>query len=212
MSWKCSCGLINGGTNKYCGGALTWKNIEHEQVSRNEPDWIMAYLAAKELGMTPEEELYAKFFSEQMILCKDMDMVQLREKRLELQKIAFEAKARLGAFDETIKEKKAKANNREWLVTETSSSFDVQSAINTVAARKARMTKGDKLREQLKNSGLDDKLIEEMVGKVEQKATDSTLKAITFKPAKPKLPIPVPKPISTEPSKPFDPDTLFGKG
>jgi hypothetical protein len=180
MSWLCSCGISNGGTNKYCAASLTWKHIEHKQVSGNSPDWVMAELAAKDLGMTPQEELFAKFYNHEKVLVKDMDVVQLREHRDELQKIAFEAKARLVAADDEARERKAKTSNKEWLVTDTKPDVNVSDAINVVKSRAARISKMDRLREQLSKAGIDEATIKEMVGNLERKATDSKLKTVTF--------------------------------
>ena len=180
MSWLCSCGLVNAGVNKYCPGSLTWKDQTHIQVSENSPDWIMTYLAAKELNMTPQEELFAKFYNHEKVLVKDMDVLQLREHREELQKIAFEAKARLVAADDEARERKAKTTNKEWLVTDTRPDINVSDAINVVKQRAARMSKMDKLTDQLRKAGIDDATIKEMVGNLEKKATDNKLKTVTF--------------------------------
>ncbi len=82
MTWLCSCGILNGGTNQYCAALKTTaseKSKTHEQVSVNSPDWVMAALAAKEVGMTPQEELFAKFYNHEKVLVKDMNHIQLRE-------------------------------------------------------------------------------------------------------------------------------------
>lgn len=184
MAWLCSCGILNGGTNKYCAATKAggkWANLVHKQVSENKPDWIMAYLAGKELNIvTPQEELFAKFYNHEKILVKDMDLVQLREHREELQKIAFEAKARLVAADDENRERKAKTSNKEWLVTDAKPDYDVSSAINVVKKRSERMSKMDKLRKQLEMAGIDEATIKEMVSNLERKATDGKLKTVTF--------------------------------
>lgn len=183
MSWLCSCGLVNGGTNKYCPGALKGNSpvgTEHKQVSANSPDWIMAAIAAKEVGMTPQEELFAKFYNHEKLLVKDMDHIQLREHREQLQTIAFEAKARLVAADDETRERKAKTSNKEWLVTDTQQPYDVSAAINVVKTRAARMSKMDKLRKQLQDAHIDESTINEMISGLEKKATDGKLKTVTF--------------------------------
>jgi hypothetical protein len=212
MAWKCSCGLVNGGTNKFCPGALTWKSIEHKQVTANSPDWVMSYLVAKELGMTPQEELFAKFYNQEKLLVKDMDHVTFQEHRNGLQKIAFEARAKLSAADDENKERKAKVSNKEWLVSSTSSvvgEYDVTNAINVVQKRAARMSKMDKLREQLQKAGIDEETIREMVSNLEKKATDGKLKTVTF--TKPTVDISAIQ-VSTEKveksTTPFDPASL----
>ena len=162
--------------------------------------------------MTPQEELFSKFYNHEKILVKDMDVVQLREHREELSKIAFEAKARLVASDDEGRERKAKNGNKEWLVTTTES--DVSSdAINAVKVRAARMSKMDKLREQLLAAGIDGDTVKEMIANLERKATDKTAKAITFRSDKAKVITQKNvKLISVEePKEPFNPTSLkFG--
>jgi hypothetical protein len=213
MAWLCSCGLVNGGTNKYCPGELQktgiWKGLVHQQVSANSPDWIMAAIAAKELGMTPQEELFAKFYNHEKVLVKDMDHIQLREHREELQKIAFEAKARLVAADDETRERKAKTTAKEWLVTDTQQ--PVSDLINAPKLRAARMSKMDKLRKQLQDAHIDEATINEMIGNLEKKATDGKLKTVTFtKPTVEVSAVQVKESANGE-AKPFNPASLkFG--
>jgi len=212
MSWLCSCGILNAGTNKFCPAALTWKDIKHEQVSENKPDWIMSYLAGKELNMTQQEELFAKFYNHEKILVKDMDHIQLREHREELQTIAFEAKARLVAADDENRERKAKSSNKEWLVTDAKPDYDVSNAINVVKQRAARMSKMDKIRDGLEKAGLDEDTIRTMISGLEKKATDQKLKTITFhKPSDEIAVVQVKESANGEPKEPFNPANLkFG--
>jgi hypothetical protein len=213
MSWQCSCGILNSGSNKYCAALRTWKTIRHEQVSSNTPDWVMSYLAAKELNVTPEEELYAKFYNHQRVLVKDMEFLRLREHRKELANVALEAKARVVATDDELRERNAKTNNKEWLTTDTRQPYDVSSAINVPKLRKARMSKMDRLREQLVSAGLDDATVNQMIGNLEKNVPDNKLKTVTFKADKTSTvtrSVQV-KPVLTD-KKPFNPASLkFGK-
>lgn len=181
MAWLCSCGLWNGGTNQHCAGTIARPLIEHHQVSENGPDWVMSYLAAKELNVTPEEELYAKFYHHQKVLVKDMDLLQLREHRKELANVALEAKARVVATDDELRERNAKTKTKDWLTTDTRQPYDVSSAINVPKLRKNRMSKMDRLREDLVKAGLDDTTINAMIGNLEKSVPDNKLKTITFK-------------------------------
>jgi len=182
MTWLCSCGITNSSANESCPGKLaSWKqDVEHKQVTPNTPDWIQSYLAAKELQMTPQEELFAKLYNHQKVLVKDMDLIQIRDHREELQQIAFEAKARLSATDDEIRERKAKTNNKEWLVSETQPNQTATDAINAVKRRAVRLTKMDRLKEQLEKAGIDEATVKEMVSNLERKATDKNLKVVTF--------------------------------
>ena len=184
MSWLCNCGLINGGTNKHCAASRqkSSSNVLHYQVSANTSDWIMAAIAAKELSMSNDEELYAKFYNKSRIQVAAMTDIELHEHIDLLQQIAFEAKANLqGAMDER-RERNAKKVGKEWLVSnDRAVQTNVSDAIKVVEKRKARMSKMDKLEKQLRDAGLDESTIREMTRNLEAKATDSTLKTIVFK-------------------------------
>lgn len=173
--------MPNLGTFEIC--VNNWFYTNCKQISPNSPDYRQAETVRKELGlqyMTEQEELFAKFYNHEKILVKDMDYIQLKTHREELQTIAFEAKARLVAADDETRERKAKTSNKEWLVTDTNPNMNVSDAINVVKTRAARMSKMDKLREQLKTAGIDSATINEMVRNLESKATDGKLKTITF--------------------------------
>jgi len=182
MSWLCNCGLINNGLNQNCSAAKTneYPVKEHRQISSNTPDFLMSVVAAKDLGiMTPQEELFAKFYNQEKILVKDMDTPTLREHRDTLAQIALEAKARLVADDDETRERTAKTKSKEWLVTADSSQVS-SDAINAVKTRAARMSKMDKLRMQLLAAGIDEVTVKEMVSNLERKVTEKNVKAITF--------------------------------
>lgn len=210
--WKCSCGHTILGFAKYCPAALSPNHsigAEHRQVSSNSPDWLQSLLVTSELKMNPQEELFAKFYNIERVLVKDMDAVQLREHREELQQIAFEAKARLVAADEENKERKAKASNKEWLVTDTTQPYDVSAAINVVKVRQARMSKADKMIEQLRKINMDEATIKEMVSNITKKASDPKLKTITFNvPSTEMKAIQVNTQKPNGPVEPFDPSKL----
>jgi len=226
MSWYCHCGILNSGLNIQCAAIREPRfGNEHYQISNNTPDLLMAIVASKEVDatfdrhsvsltrhqegkeMTSQEELFSKFYNHEKILVKDMDIPTLREHREQLSTIAFEAKARLVATDDESRERKAKSGNKEWLVTSLESDQVTSDAINAVKVRSARMSKMDKLRQQLLTAGIDEELANEMVRNLESKATESVAKTITFKSDKAKAPvvIKVSEPIET---KPFNPSSL----
>jgi len=165
-------------------------------------------------NMTPQEELFAKFYNQEKILVKDMDTIVLREHRDELSKIAFEAKARLVATDDEGRERNSKTKNKEWLVTADSSQVN-SDTLNIVKTRAARMSKMDKLRNQLLTAGIDEDTVNEMVKNLERKATEKDVKAITFnKPTTEQAIVFVNKEkiiAVDEPREPFNPSSLFGK-
>jgi hypothetical protein len=165
--------------------------------------------AGKEIRMTEQEELFAKFYNHEKVLVKDMDLIQLREHREELQKIAFEAKARLVASDDETRERKAKSSNKEWLVTDTTPDINVSDSINVVKVRAARMSKMDKLKKDLQKAGLDDATINQMLRNLEGEANDKKLKTVTFNVPKTEISaIQVTETKPTVPSEPFNPLSL----
>lgn len=164
--------------------------------------------------MNEDEKLFAKFYNEEKILVKDMDSSQLREHREELSKIAFEAKARLVAADDEIREKKSKSKaDKNWLVS-TENSQTTSDAISAVKVRTARMSKMDKLRADLRKSNIDEATINEMIRNLERKATEKTIKAVSFNSpvsTEQKKIIAVQTEKTVEELKPFDPSKLkFG--
>jgi transcriptional regulator of acetoin/glycerol metabolism len=212
MSWICSCGTVNSGIQINCAALRASRFGEvHNQISANKPDYLMAVMAAKEI-MTPQEELFAKFYNHEKILVKDMNDSQLREHREELSRIAFEAKARLVAADDETRERKAKNGNKEWTVTPTESDQTTTDAINAVKTRKERMTKLDKQREYLEKAGLDENIINEMMKNMERRATEKSLKTVTFtKKSEETSAIQVKIEKPDEPKEPFDASKLkFG--
>lgn len=161
--------------------------------------------------MNDDEKLFAKFYNEEKVLVKDMDASQLRQHREELSKIAFEAKARLVAADDELREKKSKdKKSKEWLVS-TENTQTSSDAIAAVKTRTARMSKMDKLRADLRKSNIDEATINDMIRNLERKATDSNLKAITFNTPVVEKKITVVQVAKPVDYKPFDPSKLtFG--
>jgi hypothetical protein len=184
MTWLCKCGLLNSGLNIECAAVRSPRPgslNEHYQITENKVDYFMYVVHTRELNlMTPEEELFSKFYNHEKILVKDMDISDLREKRDQLAKVLIEAKARMVAIDDETREKKAKSKNKEWLLSnnEIDPNHD---AINAPAVRKARMTKLDKMRASLLSAGIDEETVKEMMINLEKKATEKNLKTVVFK-------------------------------
>lgn len=165
--------------------------------------------------MTPQEELYSKFYNRGKLFVKDMDATQLREHRDKLSEIVLEAKATLASADDELRERKAKTTKKEWLLTPNQPEAVTTDAINAVKVRKERMSKIDKMKAQLLSAGIDEETVKEMISNLERKATESNLKAISFKTTVVEDAIVFvnkEKVIAVEePKQPFDPSTLkFG--
>lgn len=170
----------------------------------NKPDWITSeYQARIEInrgiflgygilgyvelkgeevnGLTEQEQLFAKFYNAEKLLVKDMEDFALREHRDELRRIAFEAKARAVAADDEDRDRRTKTKKKEWLLTPDTNEVRVTDAINAVKQRAARMSKMDKMKQQLLAAGLDDETVAEMIKGMERKATEKDVNALTFR-------------------------------
>lgn len=155
--------------------------------------------------MTKEEELFSEFYNKERILVKDMDLIQLREHRELLSKIALEAKARCTASDEELRERKARTSKKEWLTTDQ----PVSDLINVPAVRGKRMSRMDKLKKQLQDIGIADGIVKDITRNLEAKATDSGLKTITFKkPSQEISAVTVKAEPDGKPKTPFNPASL----
>ena len=63
--------------------------------------------------MTPQEELFAKFFNHKVELVKDMDVLQLRAHLEEMSMIVFKAKAEYQAVDKVKKIKRKRQEGKD---------------------------------------------------------------------------------------------------
>lgn len=186
MTWNCSCGVVNSGLNPDCASSKRLSHLTHNQVSINTIDKLRIYVALKEVNalsreMTDDERLFAQFFSHQKTLVRDMDDSQLRENREELRKMAIEAKAYLTAADDEIRERNSKKKNKQFVTTiEPQSHTD---AINAVQVRAKRMTKIDKIRQDLLKV-LPEETVNKMIAEMEKRATEQTVNVISFKTGK----------------------------
>ena len=130
--------------------------------------------------MTEQEELFARFYNEEKILVKDMNSAELREHREILSKIAFEAKAKLGAVDDIQRERNAKTKNKEFILTDNSVRQSDSDSLNAPKIRAARMSQVDKMRQSLEKLGfMDEATINEVVANMEKRGTDSAVKSTT---------------------------------
>lgn len=118
---------------------------------------INAYESAKlricygAFKMTPQEELFKKFFNQEkeFIAVEKMDMTDLCARIEELQNIAFEARAKLSAANEEKREREAKGKKASGLLTSVAGDQLATDAINRVRDRQKKMDKNEKLRENL---------------------------------------------------------------
>lgn len=114
-------------------------------------------------SMTPQEELFKQFFQNEKQAVASMSLLELRAHREELARIAFEARARLTAADDEIKEKAKSAKG----ITGFSGSIEPDQvstdAINAIKSRAKKMSKEEKLKLQLEKLGLSTKDASELI-------------------------------------------------
>lgn len=129
-----------------------------------ELDAISEYIKHRRSGMLTETrtikmpetdriELHTKFYNHEKPLYNAMTLEQKRAHREEIALILLEGRARMNAIDDIDREERAKLGpkGREWL---TSNQDELSSdAINQPKIRKERMSKADKLKEDLAKLG-----------------------------------------------------------
>jgi hypothetical protein len=121
-------------------------------------------------NMTPNEELFAKFYNEEAVLVQPMNDIELDEHIHELETIAREAKARILASKEERQTRTAKKGTKAWKVEPIGPDPTVTDSINKVKQRSQRMSKLDSMRERLSSIGIADSEIEQMISKMVSKA------------------------------------------
>lgn len=95
------------------------------------------------LTMTDREELFKKFFNEEKALVSSLSDLELRERIIELEKIATEAKIRLTTAGGEARERNTKSKQSKGILANVSSINIDSETINTLA-RREKMSKVDK--------------------------------------------------------------------
>lgn len=127
-----------------------------------------------------QEEKYTKLYSRAKLLVQDMTSEQLIDHIEQLEDIAFTAKINLRAAHDKKREDDAKKRSKEWITTSERPDQSVTDAISNVKVRAQRLSKLDKMRNQLRAAGIDEDTIKEMMKSMEARATEKQVKAITF--------------------------------
>lgn len=170
MAWICpKCNTNNVNLNLRCVYCYVRHRIVTKRIEDFEPfdelDEIISERTLKQLDritnffyrasetsekMTPQEELFAKFFNHEKILVSTMNTLELRAHREELVKIAFEARARITADDEEEKNRKPKNDGKPTgFARSVNGDAATSELINTVKVRQKNLTKKEKLIEGL---------------------------------------------------------------
>lgn len=184
------------------------ENLFEESQQEDKIRERLLYIEPVEINIMSNDriEAHTKFFNHERILVTSMSDSELRERIEELESIAVEVKAKLAANNAEKRERDAKKtlSQKAWLVTAEGGNPSVSDSLATVKVRKDRMTKADKLREQMRSLGVEG--VDELMKNV-GKATEKQFNQISFNKDKAE----VKKEVVTEPSKEdFDPSSLFG--
>lgn len=217
---------MNGWNCQICKGYNDILNITCIFCFSDKPEWITdEYQIRVEINrgifyqrllltMTKDEELFAKYYTAGKILVESMTDDALLTHISDLKEILLEARAHMQAATDKIRESR-KGKNKDWLVSVETDQVTSE-AIAAVSVRKDRMSKLDKLREQLLKGGMDEEIVNEMIRNMNSKATETSLKSVNFpvvksdnKPKEPEKKTIID--IVKEEKQPFDPSKLkFG--
>lgn len=115
-----------------------------------------------EIPMTPQEELYTKFYNAEALLVEDMSDIELQARREELQNLAIEVRARL---TKTINKQDERGRARRPKGFESSINVDetTTEALNAIENRNTRMSKLDKVAKTLREMGVDEAEVQRML-------------------------------------------------
>lgn len=175
--WKCQCGILAYNVVKVCPLCKAKKTDElqpfddYDTMLSDVQNWHLDKLIAvsnPELvyklktntliennpHMTPEEELFATFFHHEKSLVKEMDDLTLRAHREELSKVAREARARIYAADDEIKERTKKVKGFKASISTDDATSD---AINSIEKRRNKISKEQRFIESLAKLGISSK-------------------------------------------------------
>jgi hypothetical protein len=185
MGWKCQCKANNFILNTQCYCGLSFEDGAIYRTSEPNLDVVIYILNREEWSklkhMTSDEkiELQKKYFNEEMMLISEMNDEQILVQRNELASIIFESRARMNAHDENDRVKRAKKtkDGKSWLIPSDSISPNITDGINAVKERKKKMSREDKLKEQMKTWGIQD--TDEILGKIESRKSNGSVNSST---------------------------------
>lgn len=176
--WKCeACKGYNDVLNVLCSFCKTdkpeWISSKYQlsvEFERQVFDYCGIFAASHSYRegrvMTPNEELHAKFFSEEAVIVSTMSDADLDEHIHELEAIAREAKARVLAGQQEQRTRAAKSGNKAWKVEPIGPDPNVTDSLNKVKQRSGRMSKLDGMRARMAALGIPDSELDQMMAKM----------------------------------------------
>jgi hypothetical protein len=172
--WNCEiCKGYNDVLNNHCVFCKAykpdWITSKHQaliEIDRGIFDWYGILEGRVNNTVTPNEELFAKFYSEEMLLVQGMNDADLDEHIHELESIAREAKSRITAATENKRTRAAKSGNKSWKVEPLGPDPTVTDSLNKVKQRSQRMSKLDKMRDSMAALGIPQSELDQMLSKM----------------------------------------------
>lgn len=169
-SWTCSfCNLYNDILTVQCKDCKGNRPFELQFIAQRikyKRLGLNLTTEEKKMAETDRIELHTKFYNHEKPLYSAMTFEQKRAHREEIALILLEGRARMNAIDDIDREERAKLGpkGKEWL---TSNSDELSSdAINQPKIRKERMSKADKLKEDMAKLGIDTSIINSTLGEI----------------------------------------------
>lgn len=141
--------------------AFLWRLINSKIQNKAFLIALRQPVTAERFNMTPQEQLYADFFKNEKARISAMNDLELDEHIEELQKITFEARARLDSAKDGQKERRKKAN--KGFAASVQSDELSSNAINAITERNIKLSKREKLIAGLMKQGVDRATAELMV-------------------------------------------------
>lgn len=205
--WKCAhCQFKNDVLTSTCKGCLKAEKPDYvtdkiQTITEIKRNILVARIAVAE----DKKDLFVKFYNPAKISVSTLTDEKLAEHISQLEDILIEAKANLSAATDERRERVSKSRNKQFTISsDLNSSNAVTDAIEAVKTRQKRMSKLDKIKQQLEDIGIDQEEIERTVRRIQTKATEKQVEKVNFE-AKPKKTTEVEfKSNPEEPKKPLD--------
>lgn len=170
IGWYCSCGRYSLVVKSICESCASSRPNEYsilgtkQRIERELRNEITVILGRFQMPLLGEEltrkyekqywskevdakiELHMQFYNHEGKLCADMTDEELQEHLEELSNVAFEAKARIARISDDLRERSVKRKLVAGeLLSKSDMNFDQNAAISVVTERKKRISKSERL-------------------------------------------------------------------
>jgi len=171
-SWTCfQCNLYNDILTVHCKDCSANRPLNLSRIAsviKYKRLGLNLTSAEKQMAETDRIELHTKFYNHEKPLYSSMSFEQRRAHRDEIALILLEGRARMNAIDDVDRDENAKRGpkGREWLTSNQNQAELGTDAISQPKIRKDRMSKADKLAEEMAKLGLSKADIDKALGAV----------------------------------------------